>query len=130
MLRVEQLPQIKIYQKFKKWWQNIRKNHKSSRNFMLNLLVGSTTAIVSISAFYSYKVVRDLILDNLKKNALLEVQIGADNIDRWLASRKVETRTTGNTPTFRTMNWSIVEPFLKSKQLRSQDFLFFAIDIW
>ncbi|NEQ41108.1 MAG: response regulator [Okeania sp. SIO3I5] len=94
---------------------------------MLRLLVGSMTVIVSISAFYGYKVVRDLILDNLKKNALLEVQIGADNIDKWLASRKVKTHTIGNTPTFRTMNWSIVEPFLKSQESRSQDIFFFAM---
>ena len=127
MLKIEQLPQIKIYQRLKNWWHNNRKNQKLTRNLMLRLLAGSTTVIVSISAFYSYKVVRGLILDNLKKNALLEVQIGADNIDKWLASRKVETRTTGNTPTFRTMNWSIIEPFLKSKQLQSQDFLFFSM---
>ncbi len=127
MNRIEKMPQINIWKKSKKRWVNSRINHKLNRNFMLRLLVGSTTVIVSISAFYCYKVVRGLILDNLKENALLEVQIGADNIDRWLATRKVETRTTGNTPTFRTMNWSIVEPFLKSQQLRSPDFLFFAM---
>ncbi|NES01484.1 MAG: response regulator [Okeania sp. SIO2F4] len=127
MTRIEQLPQIKIWQRLQNWWQNNRKDENSSHNFILRLLVGSTTVIVSISAFYSYKVVQDLILDNLKENALLEVKLGADKIDRWLASRKVETRTTGNTPTFQTMNWSIVEPFLKSKQLKSQDFFFFAM---
>ncbi|WP_210407695.1 hybrid sensor histidine kinase/response regulator, partial [Hydrocoleum sp. CS-953] len=123
----EQVPQIKIWQRIKNWWQNNLKDEKSSRNFMLRLLVGSTTLLVSVSAFYSYKVVRNLILDNLKENALLEVQLGVDEIDQWLASRKVETRTTANTPTFRTMNWLIVEPFLKSKQLESEDFLFFAM---
>ncbi len=127
MTIIKQLPQIKIWQRLQNWWQNNRKYENSSHNFILRLLVGSTTLLVSIAAFYSYKVVRNLILDNLKENALLEVKLGADNIDRWLASRKVETRTTGNTPTFQTMNWSIVEPFLKSKQLKSQDFFFFAM---
>ncbi|MEB3342599.1 ATP-binding protein [Okeania sp.] len=127
MFRIEQLPQIKISQKLQLWWQNNRKKNKSSRSFMLNFLVGSTTVIVSISAVYSYRVVRYLILDNLKENALLEVKVGANNIDKWLASRKIEILTTSNTPTFRTMDWSIVEPLLKYKQLRSPDFLFFSM---
>ncbi|NET77327.1 hypothetical protein [Okeania hirsuta] len=53
------------------------------------MLVAGTTFVVSIAAFYSYQVVRELILDNLKKNALLEMQRGADNIDQWLASKKI-----------------------------------------
>ncbi|MEM1170249.1 MAG: ATP-binding protein [Cyanobacteria bacterium P01_H01_bin.35] len=127
MTIIQQVPQIKIWQRIKNWWQNNQKDDESSRNFMLRLLVGSTTVIVSISAVYSYNVVRNLILDNLKENALLEVQLGVDKIDQWLVTRKVETSTTANTPTFRTMEWSIVEPFLKSKQLQSEDFLFFAM---
>ncbi|MGD1805269.1 ATP-binding protein [Dapis sp. BLCC M126] len=127
MTRIEQLPQIKIWQKLKFWWQNNQTDKKSTRNFMLRLLVGSTTVLVSISAFYSYKVVRNLILDNLKENALLEVQLGVDKVDQWLATRKVETYTTANTPTFRTMNWSVVRPFLQSKQSESEDFFFFAM---
>ncbi|MGB3513838.1 MAG: ATP-binding protein [Microcoleaceae cyanobacterium] len=127
MTITEQLPAIKIWQRFKIGWQKSLKYKKLTRNFMLRLLLGGTTVVVSISAFYSYQVVRNLILDNLKKNALLEVQLGADNIDRWLATRKIETYTTANTPTFRTMDWSVVRPFLKSKELRSKDFFFFAM---
>ena len=124
---IEQMLQIKTWKQLNFWWQNSQKDEKSSRNFMLRLLVGSTTILVSISAFYSYKVVRNLILDNLKENALLEVQLGVDKIEQWLTTRKVETYTTANTPTFRTMNWSVVKPFLESKQLESQDFFFFAM---
>ncbi|NEP03998.1 MAG: hypothetical protein F6K25_04360 [Okeania sp. SIO2G4] len=90
-------------------------------------MVAGTTFVVSIAAFYSYQVVRELILDNLKKNALLEMQRGADNIDQWLASKKIEAYTSANSPTFRTMDWSMVRPFLKSKELRSPDFFFFAM---
>ncbi|MGK7919581.1 MAG: ATP-binding protein [Trichodesmium sp.] len=127
MTTIKQLPKIKFWEMLKIRWQDTQKNQKSNGNFLFRLLVGGTTIIVSIAGFYSYQVVRDLILDNLKANALLEVQLGVDKIDQWLSTRKIETFTTANTPTFRTMDWLIVEPFLKSKQLRSQDFLFFAM---
>ncbi|NEN92987.1 MAG: response regulator [Okeania sp. SIO3H1] len=127
MNRTEQLPAIKFHQKLSIWRKNSLQDRKSTRSFLLRLLVACTTVLVSIAAFYSYQVVRELILEKLKKNALLEVQLGADNIDRWLATKKIETYTTANTPTFRTMDWSVVRPFLKSKELRSPDFFFFAM---
>lgn len=127
MNRTEQLPTIKFYQKLSTWWKNSLQSKKSTRSFLLRLLVASTTVLVSIATFSSYQVVRELILEKLKKNSLLEVQLGADNIDQWLASKKIEAYTTANTPTFRTMDWSIVQPFLKSKELRSPDFFFFAM---
>ncbi|NEQ75648.1 MAG: response regulator [Okeania sp. SIO2C9] len=127
MNRKEQLPAIKLCQNLSIWWKNYLQDKKSTRSFLLRLLVAGTTVVVSIAAFYSYQVVRELILDNLKKNALLEVQLGADNIDQWLGSKKIEAYTSANTPTFRTMDWSVVRPFLKSKELRSPDFFFFAM---
>ncbi|MCL2925806.1 MAG: hypothetical protein MGF17_14615 [Trichodesmium sp. MAG_R04] len=41
---IEQLPQIKTWKKLKLCWQSNKKNETSSRNFMLRLLVGSTSA--------------------------------------------------------------------------------------
>ncbi|GAA6617802.1 hypothetical protein [Scytonema sp. NUACC26] len=47
----------------------------------MRLIIGGTTLIVSVSAYYSYQVLRNLILDNLKQNAFLKVQQGVDEID-------------------------------------------------
>jgi len=96
---------------------------------------------VSIGAYASYKVVRDLILDNLKEKAVSEVQRGVDTLDEWLANRKtldafgmlrknpsgIEVETISNTPTVRTRDWSVVAPYWKAEIARLQNFYHFAM---
>ncbi|MEG4417891.1 hypothetical protein QUA70_04680 [Microcoleus sp. LAD1_D5] len=40
----------------------------------MRLVVGGRTLIVSVGAYFSYQVVRDLTLENFNRNAFLEVQ--------------------------------------------------------
>ena len=97
------------------------------RNLLVLLIIGSTTLAVSSTAILSYQVVRELLLGNLKQNALLRVQVGVDEIDNWLAIHKAEIAMLANTPTFRTMDWLVAAPYLKSEQQRLRDFYFFAM---
>jgi PAS domain S-box-containing protein len=115
------------WQSLNQVWQ--RRSHQGwqPRNFLVLLIIGSTTLTVSVTAYLSYRVMCGLILDNLKQNAILRVQNGVDEIDNWLATRKAEITTLANTPTFRTMDWSVAEPYLKSEQQRLSDFYFFAM---
>ena len=83
--------------------------------------------IVSLSAYLSYKMMRDLVLDSLKQAALVEVQKGVDEIDEWLAERKTEIETIANTPTFRTMDWSIVGPYIKGEAKRLEKYYHIAM---
>ncbi|MGK7917795.1 MAG: ATP-binding protein [Prochloraceae cyanobacterium] len=78
--------------------------------------------IVSLSAYLSYEMMRNLVLESLKQAALVEVQKGVDEIDEWLAERKTEIETIANTPTFRTMDWSIVGPYLKGEAKRLENY--------
>ncbi|WP_421656681.1 sensor histidine kinase [Leptothermofonsia sp. ETS-13] len=94
---------------------------KSQRNFLMRLLIGGITLIVSLGAYHSYQVVRSVMLESLKKNAFLEVQQGGDAIDRWLASLKVHLETLANTDTVRSLNWAMAEPYLKAEVLRFSD---------
>ncbi len=94
---------------------------KSQRNFLMRLLIGGTTLIVSLGAYYSYQVVRSVMLESLKKNAFLEVQQGGDAIDRWLNSLKVHVETLAHTNTVRSLNWTTAEPYLKAEVLRFSD---------
>jgi len=104
-----------------------KKVSKSQRNLLMRLLIGGTTLIVSLGAYSSYQVVRNVMLESLKRNAFLEVQQGGDNLDRWLANLKVHVETLANTATVKSMNWSSAEPYLKAEVLRFSDVYAIAI---
>ena len=98
-----------------------------SRKFWLNAIVGATLSIVGVSTYYSYQLLRTSFLEALKQNAILEVQQGVDDVDRWLATQTAETISIANTPTLQTMDWSQVEPYYQAELARLQDFFFFAM---
>ncbi|MGK7905230.1 MAG: ATP-binding protein [Hormoscilla sp.] len=109
------------------WWQGQAAEGSRYGNLLMRLIIASTTLVVSIGAYGSYQAARDSILDNLKEKAVLEVQRGVDEIDEWLAINKAKVEDQGNTPTFRTMDWSVVGPYLKSEVERLKDFYLIAM---
>ncbi|MBL1175240.1 MAG: response regulator [Pantanalinema sp. GBBB05] len=97
------------------------------QNLAVRLIIAGTTLIVSLSAYYSYQVVRSLLLESLKKNAFLEVQQGAKQIDTWIGRYKAALESSANNPTFRTMNWTTIEPYLLAEQQRLPEFTYFGM---
>lgn len=90
-------------------------------------LVGGITLLVGVAAYYSYRTVRELLLDNLKNNVLLQVQQGGQELNQWLATRKTETATIANTPSLRSMDWERVGPFLKSEKQRLEHYYYLSM---
>ncbi|MEO0988600.1 MAG: ATP-binding protein [Cyanobacteria bacterium J06639_14] len=84
-------------------------------------LAGAAIVVVTLAACYSYGVIRRSALESLKQNAFLEVQNGANEIDRWLATLKSQTEAIANTPTVQTLDWSTIEPYFKAELNRTQD---------
>jgi two-component system NtrC family sensor kinase len=113
--------------KFRQSAQEKSSQRWRTRNFTLLVIIGGITAVVSVTAVLSYQIVRGLILDNLKENAVLKVRRGSEEIDQWLAIRKAEIKTIANTPSLRTMDWSIVNPYLKLELKRIQEFSGFVL---
>ncbi|WGV28581.1 hybrid sensor histidine kinase/response regulator [Halotia branconii] len=103
------------------------KEKYSLRNLVIRFILGGTTLVVSISAYFSYQAARNLTLEDLKKSAFLEVKRGVDEIEQWLYVRKVEVETLANTSTVRSLNWSVAEPYLKKEVQRINEFFFFQI---
>jgi hypothetical protein len=99
----------------------------SSRNLLIRFILGGTTLIVSISAFFSYQAARKITLEDLRWRAFLEVQRGVNEIEEWLHVRKVEVQTLAHTSTVRSLDWSVAEPYLKSEVERIDEFFFFQI---
>ena len=86
------------------------------------LITGASTILVSLFAYLSYRYAHSQILGNLKQSALIEVEHGVHDIDTWLAVRKAEIATIANTPTFRTMDWQQVAPYLEGELKRLPEF--------
>lgn len=105
----------------------LKKASKSQRNFWMRLLIGGTTLIVSLGAYYSYQLVRNAMLESLKQNAFLEVEQGGDDIDRWLANLKVHIQTLAHTSVVQSLDWQKAEPYLKAEVLRFSDVYAIAI---
>nr|WP_293104336.1 hypothetical protein [Okeania sp. SIO2F4] len=98
-----------------------------SRNFWVRIIIASTTLVVSLTAYFSYQIVRNLILDNLRTKAFLEVQKGVNEIDSWLSHKKASLEAIANNPIFRTMDWSKIKPYLQAEEKRLPDFMYLAM---
>ncbi|MEH2129016.1 sensor histidine kinase [Nostoc sp.] len=116
-----------------RWTAKINKNYYSLKKRSRNLLLLSIVVILSISisatAITSYKIVKGLLLDSLKEQALLKTRQGQDDIDNWLAIRKTEIKTLANSVVVRSLDWSVMEPYLQSEVKRLQPFLLIAFAI-
>lgn len=103
------------------------KSPQNNRRLRGRFLIGGITLLVGVAAYYSYRTVRELLLDNLKNNVLLQVQQGGQELNQWLATRKTETATIANTPSLRSMDWERVGPFLKSEKQRLEHYYYLSM---
>ena len=99
---------------------------KRRRNFTSLLLSGSAIAAVGIVAIGSYWVVRNLVLDGLKANALARVQQSGQEVDTWLAARLAEVQVMANHAAVRSTDWATAEPYLQLEQDRLSDYWLFV----
>ena len=98
------------------------RNLQFSRNLVARLVVGGTALVVGVAAYFSYQVVRNTTLENLKENALLTVNTGVDTIDQWIALRKSESAALANLPATRTMDWAAIKPLFQEERDRLNSF--------
>ncbi|GAX45569.1 histidine kinase [Tolypothrix sp. NIES-4075] len=110
-----------------RWYALTNKKYSSWKWRSRNLLLLSIVVILSISitatAITSYKIVKELLLASLKEQVLLETHQGQNDIDNWLAIRKTEIKTLANSAVVRSLDWSVMEPYLQSELKRLQTFL-------
>ncbi|MGG6295117.1 ATP-binding protein [Leptolyngbya sp. AN02str] len=93
-----------------------------SRSLVTRLVVGGTALAVGLVGYFSYQIVRNATLENLKQNVLLKVNLEANSIDKWVALRKSEAEAVANIPITRTMDWSLIAPYFAAEQQRLQTF--------
>ncbi|BAY30417.1 histidine kinase [Nostoc carneum NIES-2107] len=106
---------------------NSLQQYKQVKNLKTQLVLIMTTLAIGIIGITSYRIVRGLILEQLQEKALLQVQKGTDEIDQWLTTRSAEIQTIANTNVVRSLNWSIIKPYLQAEVKRLNEFSKFAI---
>lgn len=105
----------------------LQKSVLRQRPLSMRFLIGSAIFMVSCGAYYSYHLVRNTLLESLKRNAFLELAQGRESLDRWFSNQKTHVETLANTAQVRSMNWAETEPYLKSETLRFNDLYAIAI---
>lgn len=99
----------------------------SQNRIISALILGGSIAAIATVAFGSYWVVRGLILDTLKNNALLKVEKSGSDIDTWLAQQLGSIEALANSYEIRSMNWDIAEPYLQLEKDRLANFWMFIL---
>lgn len=102
-------------------WREHLQGRLQPRHMLILLIIGGTAAVISAAALSSYLFARKLILENSQENALLQLQKGKDDIDKWLAVRKTEVETIASGSIVSSADWSEVEPELKLQAERLKD---------
>ncbi|MBL1179125.1 sensor histidine kinase [Pantanalinema sp. GBBB05] len=97
---------------------------RRSRRWASVALLASSLMIVGAAAVTSYWLVRQIILDGVKANALLTVEKAGDDIDQWLATRVAEVETLANQVAIRSMHLEAVIPFLSLEADRLPEYRF------
>lgn len=77
-----------------------------------------TALAISTVGITSYQIVKNLILKQLQEKALLQIRLGTDEIDQWLARHSSEVQTLANTDIVRSCNWSAMKPYLQAEVKR------------
>lgn len=113
--------------KFRLWTQFLKNPAGQHRHLLLRLILGCTTLIASTTTYFCYNYVRALLLNELKENVILEVQVEVSHIDRWLAVRKTELDAIASSPIVETMDWSKIDPYFRSELKRWENFDSLAI---
>ncbi|HEY9888113.1 MAG TPA: ATP-binding protein, partial [Candidatus Obscuribacterales bacterium] len=91
------------------------------RSLLAGVLIGGTTIAVTASAYYCYQVVRNLTRTSFQQNALLSVEQGAEDIERWLTGLSAQLATLADAPIVETLDWEAAEPYLRAEVVRIDD---------
>lgn len=94
---------------------------RSRQGWIYGGLLAGTVGVATI-AIASYQAVRGLILDNLKRQAVLEVAYETEKLDHWLSNRKTEVSVLAHTPLVQTMDWAKMQNYLVSEVSRQRNF--------
>lgn len=110
-----------------KIWQVRGKQRWRSSHLTVLLIISSISLAVGITAAVTYQLIRHFILEDLQENALLKVTFRRHEIDEWLGDSRQQIEAMANTPIVKTMDWSLVKPYMESELKRLGSFHLFSL---
>ena len=108
-------PLLMDYLHPQKIWQRWRQRHQSGwrpRNLLVYALFGSLAVGVSVTAWVSYQLVRELLLKNISQGAINQIREGGQELEDWFNNKQDYLETLANSPTLRSGNWEQIQPYL------------------
>ncbi len=123
-------PLLMDYLQPQKIWRRWRQQHKSGwrpRNLLVYGLFGTLAIGVSLTAWVSYKLVRELLLKNISQGAISEVREGGQELTDWFETQTFYLEGLANTPTLRSGDWEQIQPYLAREVERLDSFISLAI---
>ena len=106
---------------------NIVPEQLKRRSQILLLIVITLSMGIGVTAITSYNILKVMLLENLKQQALFKAEQGRNDIDQWLCIRKTEINTLANSPVVRSLDWQLMKPYLQSEVARLRTFLLIAL---
>ncbi len=116
-----------------KVWQSIspfRRNRDTPTQHqkpISTLVLAAAILALGGTALISYGIVRGLLLESLKANAMMQVHKSGDEIDAWLSTLLDRIQVIANSSEVRSMDWSVAEPSLQLERERLPDFFQFLL---
>lgn len=123
-------PWLMTYLQPQKIWRCWRQRHQSGwrpRNLLVYGIFGSLALGVSLTAWVSYQLVRELLLQNISQGAINEVREGGQELDDWFQNKRDYLETLANSPTLRSGDWEQIQPYLAQEVERLETFISLAV---
>lgn len=111
-------------------WRRWRQRHQSGwrpRNLLVYGLFGTLAIGVSLTAWVSYTLVRELLLQNISQGAISKVREGGEELQDWFQTQTVYLEGLANSPTLRSGDWEQIQPYLAQEVDRLDSFISLAI---
>ncbi|TAO00209.1 MAG: response regulator [Phormidium sp. SL48-SHIP] len=123
-------PLLMDYLQPQKIWQRWRQRHQSGwrpRNLLVYGLFGTLAVGVSLTAWISYRLVRELLLTNISQGAISEVREGGQELEDWFQTQTFYLEGLANNPTIASGDWEQIQPYLAREVERLDNFISLAI---
>ena len=111
-------------------WRRWRQRHQSGwrpRNLLVYGLFGTLAIGVSLTAWVSYTLVRELLLQNISQGAISEVREGGQELKKWFQTQTFYLEGLANSPTLDSRDWEQIQPYLAQEVDRLDSFISLAI---
>ena len=110
-----------------RFWQRRSRAGWEPRQLLVWIAAGGAIACIAIVAFSSYQLARGLTIEEFQNKMTLDVQLGVDRLDGWLAAHQATLQAIARTPTAQTLERDRVSSYFNREVASSEELLDLAL---